>query len=117
MHYFCFSVHDPGLYHILCHYGSSRQEVYKRMFGILVHGAKVVSQKSDGKFPTLVYLLEIRQAIRQRFDAEAESNLDEFYDNNPGFHAVSWPEIKSFQWPNPPKACKICSQKFQNKPY
>jgi len=79
-------------------------------------GGKFGQKSGSEKSPTYVFPEELRGAIRRRFPNEAAGKRDEEYNNLEGVHMVSWEEMKTVKWPNPPKACKLCSAKLK-KPY
>ena len=111
-----FSIHDDGLRHILYHYGSTRSEVYKRLFAILWYGNHVGSPKPDAQSPTYIFPEDLRATLRDRFSGESVEHRDAEFDRRPDVHHVTWDEMKAAKWPKPPKACKNCSG-VKSKPY
>ena len=97
------------------HHGTSRKEVYKRLFGILAYGGQIVQKKENGHFPTLIFPAEIRDVIRRRFPEEPFGKDDEYYDQQPDTYRVSWADMANMKWPNVPKSCGICGK--NSKPY
>jgi len=96
------------LKHILCHYGKTRADVYKRLFQVLWFGAKI-EQSNGGLTPTYVFPHDFRDAIRKRFDDTPPSGHDEKYEVMG--YKVSWVEMMQAKWPQPPKSCALCHQK------
>ncbi|XP_067668169.1 uncharacterized protein [Haliotis asinina] len=105
-----------GLYHILMHHGTSRQEVYRYMYGQLVHGGKLATPGS-----TLIYPLEIRNVVRKRFADASSGQYDAHYDKKDDCIRLTIKQLIDFPWRPPPKKCDQCkttkSQKERYKPY
>ena len=114
------SISDYGFTHILCHYGGSRAEVYRRIFQVLWFGSKIGSKDCDeGTTPTYVYPVDLRESIRSRFpDNDAGKRDEEFASAEKKTHSVTWDELRGAKWPCPPKGCAICRASMTKpKPY
>lgn len=100
--------------HIVCHFGTTRADVYRRIFQILLYGGKI-GDKRDGSKPTYTYPAELRYAVRSRFpDPDAGRRDAEFALS--ANYMVTWEELAAVKWPVPPKSCAMCSTK-RYKPY
>jgi hypothetical protein len=111
-------ISDSGLSHILKHHGSTRSDVYRRLFQILWFGNGVgKTEDVEKNTPTYVYPVEIRAVIRERFpDTSSGRRDDEFDRPDKGAFVVSWEHIAIAKWPKPPKSCRVCAGSTK-KPY
>jgi hypothetical protein len=108
---------DVGLRHILLHHGTTRKEVYRRLFGILWYGNKIGRTVEDQtKPPTYVFPPELLASVRQRFPDSNAGAGDEEYAAAQGVYRVTWSDIAGAKWSSPPKSCEHCS-KAAKKPY
>jgi len=124
---FCVRMHNNGvnhsfihssseLFHIIFHHGDSRSDVYKRIWQILWFSEKLGQEdSSNSRSPTFVYPVDLREAVRARFPDAAAGQHDQEYEGKPGVHTVTWAELKSARWPEPPKSCMKC--KKRGSPY
>jgi len=110
-----FRLQDPGPRHIILHHGSSRKDIYKRLFQVLWFG-NALGKGESGKTATYVYPREIRNLVRRRYPDSDAGNHDEDYEEKVGVHHVTIQEILSTKWPAPPKGCAVCKQS-RGKPY
>ena len=110
-----FRVNDRGLEHIICHYGVTRREVYKRIFQGLWFGKKVgQSVGNPNKAPTYIFPVDMVAEIRKRFPTTQVGAHDKQYQpGDDGAHVVTWEEISSVKWPKEPKDCKLCSELYK----
>ncbi len=69
--------YPDGLNHVLFHYGDGRKQVYKYLYGMLHFGNKI---GSEGQ--TLVYPIEVRDAVRTRFPGDTQGKNDEQYQRD-----------------------------------
>ncbi len=74
---------------MLFHYGNNKGEVYKYLYGTLHFGNKI-----GLKGQTLVYPMEVREAVRSRFPDEIHGKSDSKYQEadpkvikRPPFHS------------------------------
>ena len=58
-----FRISDIGFQHILEHHGSSRSEVYRRIFQVLWFGNQLGKKKVDSDTPTYVYPEDLRLMV------------------------------------------------------
>lgn len=108
-------IDDAGLKHILGHYGTTRADVYKRIFQILWFGARV-GDNGKAVVPTYVYPDDLKVFVRQRFPDGEKGRRDEEFDAKQGVFHVSWERIAAAKWPKPPKSCSVCNVAAR-KPY
>lgn len=109
-------IRDAGLVHIMCHYGTTRAEVYKRLWQVLYFGNKVGATGDNDHKPTYVYPDDLRAAVRRRFPPDTGAPCRDSEFGPPSAYLVSWEEIVAAKWPQPPKSCKLCSS-GRGKPY
>ena len=108
-------VSDTGKLHVLYHFGASRGEIYKKIFQMLYYGSSLGEDES-GKMPTNVYPVELREAIRRRFDSSSAGSRDAEFQGNPLAFLVTWEHLRAAKWPKPPKTCSLCKC-GRSKPY
>jgi len=113
------AITDPGLNHIVNHYGSNRAEIYRRIFAILWYGNEV-GDSGDGKIPTYVFPDDLKQSIRRRIPSpDAGSRDNDFAVPGRMVYHVTWHDLREAKWPAPPKSCALCRHRpgDKGKPY